>query len=702
MLTLIHDLVAALDAAALSWCHWKSNINLVRAVKGEDDLDLLIAKDDRHQFEQILNRMGFCQFSSARESRTPGIYNYYGYDEDSGQLVHVHAHYALVLGHDLIKNYDLGAERAYLDGTLRSHGVRVPAVPKEYVVFVLRMVLKRRLLGWALTGPRTWARDILGGGPFGLAGNDSVELAELKQAANEAEIHAALAEIAPKVRPETWEQCVASLGPGASRWGRFWAGSRLAKELRSCAILPPWQAVVKAVGRRLAGLAGRLTKRADSRKKPRGGGRIIAVVGGDGAGKTTNIDNLHRWLGRKFVVRYLHFGKPPRDGLRLVWGLFLRLLRPFLGSDSTAHPAWIQSVGFVLLARDRRRALAKADRQRRAGEIIVVDRIHVPGLPLMDAPQIHRTFPRTPLLARLGEWERQYYAQMPEPDLIIVLRLDPEVAVVRKPEDGEHYVRTRNQALWNLAWPERNSFVVDSALPLEEVKTLVQARVWRCFAKRQRILELLGAPGTGKTTIVRGIRKQVPGLRTAVSTREFPGALIRHGLKSGGRFFRYLVQGVRPGVVGAMFLQEVQLGLLKTIERQEKLKYGFFLLDEGPLAGLVWVAGEAGTYPSGGLIDSWLKTMATGWATVLDGVLEVDAPDSVLLERINARNDNHRIKGGRPQEAAAFLHRVRESTTGILEQISGMVQVSRIDTQLNGIEEAVAKAASCLGLGDSS
>ena len=40
------------------------------------------------------------------------------------------------------------------------------------------------------------------------------------------------------------------------------------------------------------------------------GGAMIAVVGGDGAGKSTAIDALHAWLSKNFESTKIHMGRP--------------------------------------------------------------------------------------------------------------------------------------------------------------------------------------------------------------------------------------------------------------------------------------------------------------------------------------------------------------------------------------------------------
>ena len=57
----------------------------------------------------------------------PGVMDYYGYDQESGKLVHVHAHYQLMLGHDLTKNYHLTLEKPLLETAVRQGSFRVPS-----------------------------------------------------------------------------------------------------------------------------------------------------------------------------------------------------------------------------------------------------------------------------------------------------------------------------------------------------------------------------------------------------------------------------------------------------------------------------------------------------------------------------------------------------------------------------------------------
>jgi thymidylate kinase len=75
--------------------------------------------------------------------------------------------------------------------------------------------------------------------------------------------------------------------------------------------------------------------------------------------------------------------------------------------------------------------------------------------------------------------EARYYERILPPDLLIVLRVDPEVAVRRKTDENENHVRTRSRELWKQDWRGTpRAHVVDSGRPREEVIADLQSIVW--------------------------------------------------------------------------------------------------------------------------------------------------------------------------------------------------------------------------------
>jgi hypothetical protein len=141
-LDLVVALCRALEDEGIRYCHWKSNEAIDRSASGENDLDLLIDRSDADRFGEVLHRLGFKQARPAPSREVPGLIDHYGLDDRSGRLVHLQAHYQLVLGDDMTKNFHLPVEHAYLDSVGAGGLIRVPAPEFELAVFVIRMILK--------------------------------------------------------------------------------------------------------------------------------------------------------------------------------------------------------------------------------------------------------------------------------------------------------------------------------------------------------------------------------------------------------------------------------------------------------------------------------------------------------------------------------------------------------------------------------
>ena len=119
---------------------------LDRSASGVNDLDLLVKRADAQRFIGLLYQLGLKEAQAAPEGRHPGVIHYYGYDAETGRMVHIHAHYQLILGHDLLKDYHLLMETPFLERTVQNGLLRVPIPELEFIVFIVRMMLKRPFL----------------------------------------------------------------------------------------------------------------------------------------------------------------------------------------------------------------------------------------------------------------------------------------------------------------------------------------------------------------------------------------------------------------------------------------------------------------------------------------------------------------------------------------------------------------------------
>jgi thymidylate kinase len=481
-LSQVQELCDALDEKGVDYCHWKSNNALDRSLRGENDLDLLVRRSDVPGFAEILYRLGFKQAYSPSDRRLPGVQSYYGYDHAADKFVHVHAHYQLVLGHDMTKNYRLPIERALLDTAVYEESIRRTSPELEFVVFVIRMVLKHS----------TW--DAILGRQGTLSAPEQEELHYLRAGTEPTTTSQILRQHLPYIDDSLFADCLRSLQPGHQIWMRMKAGQQLRSKLRpyvrSSQVM---EVYLRLIRRSLRAIRRRVFGQVPKRSLA-SGGAIVAVVGGDGAGKSTIVGELSTWLSSEFDVINVHMGKPAwslttvavRAILKIgrLLGLYPYSRSPILHMtdlDSSVFPGYPWLLREVCTARDRYLTYTNVRRYANNGGIVISDRFPLTQIKLMDGHRSHLIFDLehvNKLVEILVRADEKYYQQISPPELLIILRVDPEIAVQRKTDEDAASVRVRSTEMWELDWKKTQAHVVDAGQSPAEVLSEVKALIW--------------------------------------------------------------------------------------------------------------------------------------------------------------------------------------------------------------------------------
>jgi thymidylate kinase len=135
----------------------------------------------------------------------------------------------------------------------------------------------------------------------------------------------------------------------------------------------------------------------------------------------------------------------------------------------------------VCTARDRYRLYVSARRTAGAGGIAICERFPLEQNYVLAGPSLDRApyaGQAGRLAAVLRRQEERYYRWLVEPELVIVLRLDPEVAVRRKTTEPPDYVRDRARVIWETDWAATRARVVDADRPLPVVVAELKQLVW--------------------------------------------------------------------------------------------------------------------------------------------------------------------------------------------------------------------------------
>jgi len=464
--TLIERLAAALEGAGIAYCQWKGHSKRNRWLTGAGDLDLLVDRAAWPALVEVLVQLGFKRAVAPPWLQLPAVDSYLGYEQadGGGPLVHVHAYHRIVIGPPWRTTYTVPLAETVLAGASPSFVVRAPAPEHELLLMVLQ------------AAQRCTVRDIVGRGRSDWIAPMRRELQRLEPRAEWSELVATIERDLPSVSVRLFERCLDAFLSGASRWRLCVLTRALTLGLRPFARPPALDATPRAIAARLAGAVG-LPAPVEGKGLVTGG-RVLALVGGDGAGKTTCATELTAWLGRELATLRVHLGRPPRSLATLAVGGALKVAR-WLNQSLAAH---LELLRCVCTARDRYRLYHRAWRFAARGGVVIAERYPIPANYALCGPSEEqgvqtRLDTRVARLLRRVEWT--YYEWMRPPDATIVLQLDPEVAVRRKTDEPEDYVRERVQIVSDTDWAGMDGvYIVDAGRALPEVLSDLKSLVW--------------------------------------------------------------------------------------------------------------------------------------------------------------------------------------------------------------------------------
>lgn len=491
-------LLEALGSADVPYCLWKSNVRVALALAGATDLDLLVDRGHNAAFRAVLQRHGLRRLVPVADADYPGIEHYLGLDRPSGRLFHLHVYYQLVLGERYVKSYRIPIEAQLLRSRRVLAGVPVPAAELELAILCVRTLLKYRA--------RDAVKDILGIRSPGIPGETLEEIAWLLGQTSIDEVGTGL-EDCPGVVPLAPVRALVDLAGRRPRSGVELL--HLRRRMRSALRPLRRHGTVVAKGRYVAALWRRrrmLRGRPwDGRMTLATGGLSAALVGADGAGKSTAARSLADWLSWKVGARTCYMGsKEPSRGSRWLYVAFRALRRGEraiagrLGSGAVPATA-VRSARDVTLAlhhlsvgEDRVRRYRAACRDVHAGRVVFFDRFPLESLSslpehrLLDGPQIAAALGKRPgrLTSVLARAEERRYRHFRLPDVLILLDVDAELGVRRKPDHEAEILAIKSRSAMELAVLARAGrqavrvWLIDAGEPLEAVLTEIKSRLW--------------------------------------------------------------------------------------------------------------------------------------------------------------------------------------------------------------------------------
>ena len=157
----LKDLLEIFDEESVRYVHWKSNLNIDKALTYDDDFDILVSQEDKGKVLKILSEFSFFRGLSKKDKWQNEIFHYYGIDLIKLKIIHFHLHFLLEIGHDYDKRSNLHVVENYLDNRQKYRYTYLPEFEKEYILLVIRIFLKNDFKAFSLKLPHAQIRSLL-------------------------------------------------------------------------------------------------------------------------------------------------------------------------------------------------------------------------------------------------------------------------------------------------------------------------------------------------------------------------------------------------------------------------------------------------------------------------------------------------------------------------------------------------------------
>jgi shikimate kinase len=211
---------------------------------------------------------------------------------------------------------------------------------------------------------------------------------------------------------------------------------------------------------------------------------------------------------------------------------------------------------------------------------------------------------------------------------------------------------------------------------------------------RSFVAEIIGPAGAGKTTLTQLLRNG-NNVRAGLSVWGLPLSLLSvSALSSVPDLVRFCRRRKHLSWEDLKLVVQHN-ALLRLINREGAKGYQALLLDEGNVFALAKLrafgCGDALANSS----TDWMQSLANKVAPVIDAVIWLDAPDSVLARRIRERDKDHRMKKKSDAEIQKHLSLYRSSFERVVDELKKRnghnLRVFRFSTDQMPMEQIAAK-----------
>jgi thymidylate kinase len=456
-------LLADLKQENIRFAHWKGNTHLQASLQGKTDMDILVHPNDRLLYEMILKKRSYKKLQSRSWNAYPYMEDWLGFDYATGVLLHVHTHYDLVNGIMPGTYLHLPWLEQFFHHlkTDKQSGWPIPAPELEVLILLIRIETNRRHKNPAIpAGKQNELRALL----------SQVQLHKFRDLCREFELNV----------PENFDGEINLIRKEGNVPAILHLASFYCNQVDNC-VKTKWQlnalnAIYYKQYLKRSRQIGRFAGPLQLKKTVTAGGKMIALVGSDGSGKSTLCTELVKWLTFKIDTHYFYFGKQP----------FIRSYNQkqfcktgFLFSNATISKYYRKLAGslyYLQLINKKLNMLRTGKKLLKKNSLVICDRFpqkNVAGF--FDGPKLQSK--KNGWLSRL---EIKKFHRFSEAGANIVFRLNisPEVAARRKPDHNIKMIEQKCTHLSSLTFGNSKVIDIDAERSFEQVLLDLKRKIW--------------------------------------------------------------------------------------------------------------------------------------------------------------------------------------------------------------------------------
>ena len=459
MIKAIKSLHDAFHDSNITYCHWKSTPRMNEVIRGDTDLDVLVDRKEVSKVWALLSELGWYLMNLPNFRQYPEVMDFLGFDAETGKIIHLHLHLNIVGGERFLKSYHFPYAEAILKSRVWCSEKELYTVSKGWEIILLLV--------------RAAAKNDFANKLLSLVSKNHIDAVEKEFALLYPQGKEEARQIL-STRSDGLSQVLETIIGAKQPWSSFKTHCReirkhIKKYRRYSHPTCIWKQWTR-IGKRIITDAKRkiLNNKTTGRRRFLGGGRLYAFVGVDGAGKSTQVKNLSKWLEKEVDCETIYLGTgdgraawyrwPFLKGLRLAESLGLRSRgknrRIRLEKEKTdRRPSLAKAIWVLLISMERLKKVKQAARLRRQGVIVLADRWPQDQIQdTLDGPRLKAWRSEKSFIGAIArlEYRSFKYAQTLQADVLFKLVADSSVVAERKPNDFDQKRTTRSIELLNL------------------------------------------------------------------------------------------------------------------------------------------------------------------------------------------------------------------------------------------------------------